>query len=61
MRCLDGITYTMSFSKLRETVKDREACVLHPWGHEESEMTEQLKNKKRELPGQGLKSQSRQS
>ena len=25
LRCLDGITYTMSFGKLRETVKDREA------------------------------------
>ena len=43
MRWLDGITDSMdmSFSKLQETVKDREAC--GPWGLDESDMTEQLK------------------
>ena len=43
MRWLDGITDSMdmSFSKLQETVKDREAC--GPWGLNESDMTEQLK------------------
>ena len=42
-RWLDGITDSMdmSFSKLQETVKDREAC--GPWGLDESDMTEQLK------------------
>ena len=46
MRWLDGITHSvhMSLSKLRETVKDREAgraaCSL--WGRKESDATEQL-------------------
>ena len=36
----------MSLSKLRETVKDREAwhASMHPWGHKESETTERLNN-----------------
>ena len=39
---MDGITdlMGMSFSKLQETLKDREAC--RPWGCNESDMTEQL-------------------
>ena len=34
MRCLDGITDStdMGLSKLREIVKDREACVLQSMG-----------------------------
>ena len=44
MRWLDGITnwMDMSLSKLRELVKDREACVLCPWARKESDVTEQL-------------------
>ena len=46
---LDGITNSidMSLSKLREMVKDREACLVccSPWGCKESDMTEQLHNK----------------
>ena len=40
MRRLDGITDSMdmSLSKLREIVKDREACFASPWGHKESGM-----------------------
>ena len=34
MKCLDGITDSkdMSLSKLQETLKDREACVLQSMG-----------------------------
>ena len=44
-RWLDGITDSMqlSLSKLREMVKDREAC-CSPWAGKESNTTEQLKN-----------------
>ena len=46
MRCLDGSTDLMdvSLSKLQEMVKDREAGCCSPWGHKESDMTEQLNN-----------------
>ena len=50
MRWLDGITdsMNMSFSKLQEMVKDEGQGSLmccNPWGHKESDMTEQLKNR----------------
>ena len=35
----------MSLSKLQETVKDREAWCYSPWGHKESDTTEQLNNR----------------
>ena len=49
-RRLDNVTDSMDMSlrKLQEIVKDREAwqcCSL--WGHKESQMTEQLNNKRR--------------
>ena len=45
MRWLDGIT-DLSLSKLRETVKNREArhAVCSPWGCKELNMSEQLNN-----------------
>ena len=49
MRWLDGITDSMdmNLSKLREMVKDREAWqCCSPWGHKESDRTEQLNNSK---------------
>ena len=45
MRWLGGVTdwIDTSFSKLQETVMDREAWVCHsPWGRKESDTTEQL-------------------
>ena len=44
MRQLDSITHSMgmSLSELQEIVKDKEAwCACSPWGHKESDMTEQ--------------------
>ena len=42
MKWLDGITDSMdmSLSKVWKLVKDREACVLGPWGHKELHTTE---------------------
>ena len=40
----------MSLSKLREIVKDTEARHASPWGHKESDMTEQLNNNNICLP-----------
>ena len=48
MRCLDGITdsVSLSLSKLWETVKERENLHAAVHGVTESEMTEQLNNNK---------------
>ena len=45
MRWLDGIikSMDMSLSKVWKLVKDREVCVLGPWGRKDSDMTEQLR------------------
>ena len=47
MRWLDGIidSMDMSLSKLREIVKNREAC--SPWGRKELDTPERLNNKGR--------------
>ena len=44
MRWLDGITDSvhMSFSKLRETVKDRSLACCSPWGCKELDTTQGL-------------------
>ena len=44
MRWLDGITdaMNMNLGKLREIVRDRGLACCSPWGHKESDMTEQL-------------------
>ena len=36
----------MSLSKFQEIVKNREEQCYSPWGHQESDMTERLKNNK---------------
>ena len=47
MSWLDGIinSMDMSMSKVREIMKDRNLACCNPWGHEELNMTEQLKDR----------------
>ena len=47
MSWLEGVinSMDMSLSKLREIMKDRNLACCNPWGHEELNMTEQLKDR----------------